>query len=231
MRFIGFLLLCLFFNLMFAQGQSTFKVVDRRSSIYLFAPNPISYSKFGLRRENIRLNPVNGFLDSVDNQAIWTPYPSYDSLTKKLERSYLLIEEFKGNKWVAIDSIEAGRRRILPKYFTAVPRPINFCAYPVLVFFTHLEPSLPDGFSHLDIDSMVRVLRFDVVLMDSNQVALDTLSNLTNSSGKELRHTLQNSIEISYVQFVNIWFESKLWSGDRFRKAKVNDSAIYEVVD
>mgnify|MGYP000141460843 CR=1 FL=1 len=114
MKLVSFLIICILFNSGYVLGQSTFKVLDNNSFIYLFAPNPISYSRYGSLRQNIRLNAFNGVLDSIDNQAVWTPNPVYDTIEQKLGISYLLVEELRENEWKTIDTIYPGNRRILP---------------------------------------------------------------------------------------------------------------------
>ncbi len=128
-----FITVIILLNSFFLLGQSTFKVLDNRSKVYLFAPNPISYSKYGSLRKNIKLEPYNGTLDSINKQAIWTPYPIFDSVSKTLSDSYLLIKEFKNNKWKVIDTIFPGTWRILPKDYSVEPRPFFFLdGYPDL---------------------------------------------------------------------------------------------------
>ncbi len=46
-----------------------------------------------------------------------------------------------------------------------------------------------------------------------------TLSNIINQQAKAVRIIIKAKVEINLVQFVNLILESKLWLGDRFRKA------------
>lgn len=211
--------------------QSTFKVLNNQQHIYLFLPNPIEYSRYESAAEDIRMIPVNGKLETIDDVIFWTPLG--DRGGKKQERPYLLIEENQNGYWIPIDTIDAGHRTITPDNFNVFPRPVGGFSHghPDLLRFKYLKLTLPYEFSHLTIDSLCRVLSFDAIMLDSNFTEIDTVHSIPSDKPEILRNALTDNILIYAVRFENIHFKCKIWTEDRkYHESIISKSQYWSVI-
>jgi hypothetical protein len=210
-------------------SQSVFKVENGLHHIYQYVPNPISYSKFGVKAKDIRLKPFKGAVDTIEGNVFWTPYPDVKE-KMWLKSSYLLVQEKRQDSWVTIDTIFSGTRRILPDEFTVEPEPRGFHNYPNFLKLYSLVPSLPFEYEHIHIDTAVKVVKFDAIFFDSKQTPFDSLQEVEVQNIEIVRSKIQAIKEIKWVQFVNVYIESTIWVGDgKYHLGKANDSMIYSV--
>lgn len=163
-----------------SNAQSTFKVLTKQQQTYQFVPNPIEYAKYGVDARDIRMQAINGKVDTIEGVIYWTPQQTgYEDSDKAL----LIIQERNEHEWSNIDTIQSSSWTITPNYFSAEPRPVGGFShgYTDLFRFKYLKLTLPYKFSHLSIDSLCRVLSFDAIMLATlSKWILFTLSLQTN---------------------------------------------------
>lgn len=216
------LLLIALINLGNLHAQSVFKVENRLQQIYVYVPNPISYASFGVDANSTRVKVVGGIVDTVDDVMYWTPQPSsWDS------NSYLIFQEKRNETWIPLDTVFSDFRLLDASNFTATPSRVDFHGEPNMLRFEKLKPMVDFECSHLPIDTMVRVVKYDVLFFNENRTVVDSIKDMMNENTDLLKKKVLNE-KIKYVQFVNIYLESKFWVSDNvYHMSKVNDGRVY----
>ena len=121
----------------------------------------------------------------------------------------------------------SGYHIIAPKKITATPSNIDFHGEPNILNFQKLKPVVVFEYSHLPLDTMVRVVKYDALLFNDKRTLVESLTDISNENNELLKKRVLNE-QIKYIQFVNIYLESKFWAYDNeYIMSKAKDSRVY----
>ena len=215
-------LLLILISLSNLHAQSVFKVENRLQQIYSYVPNPISFASFGVDADSTRIKVVGGIIDTIKGTIYWTPQPITSN-----SNSYLLFQGMRNQNWNTLDTVFSGYRIVAPKNFTATPSNIDFHGEPNILNFQKLKPVVVFEYSHLPLDTMVRVVKYDALLFNDKRIIVESLTDISNENNELLKKRVLNE-QIKYIQFVNIYLESKFWAYDNeYIMSKAKDSRVY----
>ncbi len=199
----------------FFAGAQVVLRIDKEDWAYFNVPNPIDFAAFDHTGEEVSVKAVYGEVFRKDGQLYWIPRMNLEG---KGEYDWLVVYSKKDSSAVPLDSIRDIDLRVIDgRDFEIVPFPVD--RHSGLARIEHF-----DGFklvlkkaeySFLDVDSIAKILSFDVVIHDSvsgpvDSVFFDERTLLERDKINKVRSLRQGQ----FLEIKNVKIACTCWSPD-----------------